>query len=38
MTEKRLSQLFSHNVLKSGLVNTVTMSFNAITGQMIEMS
>jgi len=38
MTEKRLSQLFVHNILKSKLVNTVTTSFNAITGQMIEIS
>jgi len=28
-----LSQLFSHNVLKRRLVNTVTTSFNTITGQ-----
>jgi len=38
MTEKKLSQLFGHNVLKSKLVNTVSTSFNTITGQMTEMS
>ena len=30
--------LFDHNVRKGGLVNTVTASFNAVTGQMVEMS
>jgi len=35
---KTVSQLFGHNVLKRRLVNTVTTSFNTVTGQMIEMS
>jgi len=35
--KKQLSQ-FGHNVWKSRLVNTVTASFNTVTGQMTEMS
>jgi len=33
MTEKKLSQ-FDHNVIKYGLVDTVTVTFNTIMGQM----
>ena len=35
---KKLRKLFSHNVLKSRLVNIVTTSFITITWQMTEMS
>jgi len=37
MTEKKLSQ-FGRNVRKGKLMNTVTASFNIITGLMTEMS